>query len=64
MSDVTRVGATEFARPNDTQMIATRVLDAPRDLVWAAHSQCDHARNWLLGGPLTERPRKASERHA
>jgi hypothetical protein len=33
MSDVTRVGATEFARPNDTQMIATRVLDAPRDLV-------------------------------
>jgi hypothetical protein len=35
MADVTRVGATEFARPNDTQLIATRVLDAPRDLVWA-----------------------------
>ena len=49
MADVTRVGATEFARPNDTQLIATRVLDAPRDLVWAAHTQCEHARNWLLG---------------
>jgi uncharacterized protein YndB with AHSA1/START domain len=49
MADVIRVGATEFARPNDTPLIATSVLDAPRDLVWAAHTQCEHARNWLLG---------------
>jgi uncharacterized protein YndB with AHSA1/START domain len=49
MSDVTRVGATEFVRPTDTRLIATRVIDAPRDLVWAAHTQCEHTRNWLLG---------------
>lgn len=49
MSDVTRVGATEFDRPSDTQLTATRVIDAPRDLVWAAHTQCEHTRHWLLG---------------
>ena len=49
MSDVTHVGATEFVRPTDTRLIATRVIDAPRDLVWAAHTQCEHTRKWLLG---------------
>lgn len=49
MTDVTRVGKMEFERPNDTQLVATRVIDAPRDLVWAAHTRCDHVREWLTG---------------
>jgi uncharacterized protein YndB with AHSA1/START domain len=44
-----QVGSMTFTKPNDTQLTATRELDAPRELVWAAHTQCEHVRKWLLG---------------
>jgi uncharacterized protein YndB with AHSA1/START domain len=49
MSSATQVGATTFTRPDDTSLIAERFIDAPRDLVWAAHTQCEHVQQWLLG---------------
>jgi uncharacterized protein YndB with AHSA1/START domain len=32
--------------PNDRQIVMTRILDAPRDLVFEAHSSCEHLSNW------------------
>lgn len=48
-AETTQVGAMTFTRPNDTELVADRVIDAPRDLVWAAHTQCEHVKKWLLG---------------
>lgn len=30
----------------DTELVLTRVFDAPRELVFAAYSSCEHLRNW------------------
>jgi len=32
-----------------TDIVTTRTFDAPRDLVWAAHTQPEHLRAWCLG---------------
>jgi uncharacterized protein YndB with AHSA1/START domain len=32
--------------PSDREIVMTRVFDAPRDLVFEAHTSCDHLRNW------------------
>lgn len=32
--------------PSDRQIVMTRVFDAPRDLVFEAHSSCEHLSNW------------------
>ena len=32
--------------PSDTEILITRMFDAPRDLVFEAHSSCEHMRNW------------------
>jgi uncharacterized protein YndB with AHSA1/START domain len=49
MSSATKVGAMTFTKANDTSLVAERLIDAPRDLVWAAHTQCPHVQQWLLG---------------
>jgi uncharacterized protein YndB with AHSA1/START domain len=49
MTEITHVGSMTFFRPDDTTLVAERVLDAPRDLVWSAHTECGHVRQWLLG---------------
>ena len=49
MSSATKVGAMTFTRATDTSLVAERLIDAPRDLVWAAHTQCQHVQQWLLG---------------
>ncbi len=36
----------EVTDPTDREIVMTRVFDAPRDLVFEAHSSCDHMRNW------------------
>ena len=33
--------------PRDREIVMTRVFDAPRDLVFEAHSSCEHMSNWL-----------------
>jgi uncharacterized protein YndB with AHSA1/START domain len=32
--------------PSDLEIVMTRVFDAPRDLVFEAHSSCEHMRRW------------------
>jgi uncharacterized protein YndB with AHSA1/START domain len=32
--------------PSDREIFMTRVFDAPRDLVFEAHSSCEHMSNW------------------
>ena len=32
--------------PSDREIVMTRVLDAPRDLVFEAHTSCEHMKNW------------------
>jgi uncharacterized protein YndB with AHSA1/START domain len=36
----------EVSTPSDTEILMTRVFDAPRDLVFEAHSSCEHMQNW------------------
>src|SRR5215213_3616475 len=40
---------TEFTTPSDREIVATRTFDAPRRLVWDAHTIPEHVRQWLLG---------------
>jgi uncharacterized protein YndB with AHSA1/START domain len=32
--------------PSDREIVMTRVFDAPRDLVFEAHTSCEHMSNW------------------
>jgi uncharacterized protein YndB with AHSA1/START domain len=32
--------------PSDREIVMTRTFDAPRELVFEAHSSCEHMRNW------------------
>ena len=45
----TRVGQTTFTTPTDTQVRAERVVNAPRELVWACHTVPKHVKQWMLG---------------
>jgi uncharacterized protein YndB with AHSA1/START domain len=36
----------EVTTPSDREIVMTRVFDAPRDLVFEAHSSCEHMMNW------------------
>jgi uncharacterized protein YndB with AHSA1/START domain len=39
-------GKLTVTTPSDTEIQMTRVFDAPRDLVFEAHSSVDHMKNW------------------
>jgi uncharacterized protein YndB with AHSA1/START domain len=39
-------GKLTVTTPSDTEIQMTRVFDAPRDLVFEAHSSADHMKNW------------------
>jgi hypothetical protein len=49
MASSTQVGSTTFTRPNDTQLVAMRLISAPPDFVWEAHTLCEQVKQWLLG---------------
>ena len=36
----------EVSTPSDTEIRMTRTFDAPRDLVFEAHSSAEHIKNW------------------
>jgi len=38
-------------RPSDTEIVMSRVFDAPRELVFEAHTSCEHFVHWW--GPQT-----------
>jgi len=42
-------GTTTFTTPSDREIAATRVFDAPRSLVYEAHTNPKHLSNWMLG---------------
>lgn len=53
---VSRVGATTFTTPSDREIVATRVVDAPRRLVWEAWTNPKHVPHWLTGPEGTTMP--------
>ena len=42
-------GATAFTTPSDREIVATRVVNAPRRLVFEAWTDPRHLPHWLLG---------------
>ncbi len=41
--------ATTYTTPSDRELVMTRVLDAPRRLVWEAVTSPEHLPHWMLG---------------
>lgn len=38
-----------FSKSSDLVITATRVINAPRTLVWEAHTNPEHIRHWIMG---------------
>jgi uncharacterized protein YndB with AHSA1/START domain len=51
MTQADSSSATTFTTPSDREVAMTRVVDAPRSLVWEAWTNPEHVPNWLLGPP-------------
>jgi len=45
------MGTLKLTTPSDREIAVTRVFDAPRQLVFDAHTKPDLVRQWLLGPP-------------
>jgi uncharacterized protein YndB with AHSA1/START domain len=39
----------QISTPSDREILMTRVFDAPRQLVWDAHTKCSLLKRWLFG---------------
>jgi uncharacterized protein YndB with AHSA1/START domain len=51
MATANKMGTTAFTTPSDKEIAMSRVFDAPRRLVWEAHTNPTHVSQWLLGPP-------------
>jgi uncharacterized protein YndB with AHSA1/START domain len=49
MTTAHRVGDTGFATPSDREIEVTRVVDAPRELVFDCWTKAEHMTKWMLG---------------
>jgi uncharacterized protein YndB with AHSA1/START domain len=49
MSTQRKIGETTFTMAGDREIVATRVLDAPRRLVWKAWTEPELVSRWMLG---------------
>lgn len=49
MAGAVTSGKTIYTKPSDTELLATRVFDAPRELVFDAHTKPEHLRKWMVG---------------
>ncbi len=49
MATTSKVGATAVTTPSDREIVMTRVFDAPRRLVFEAHTDPEHLPHWMLG---------------
>ncbi|MCZ7582675.1 MAG: SRPBCC domain-containing protein [Deltaproteobacteria bacterium] len=49
MAAASKTGVTTFTTPSDREITATRVVDAPRTLVWEMWTNPKHVPRWLLG---------------
>src|SRR5437879_6720143 len=50
-SPMTTAGALKLTTPGERELVMTRSFDAPRQLVFDAHTKPDLVRRWLLGPP-------------
>jgi len=41
-----KIGALTLTVPSDREIVMTREFDAPRELVFKAHSNCEHMAKW------------------
>lgn len=46
-----KTGVTTYATPTDREVVITRVVDAPRHIVFDAWTNPKHIPNWLIGPP-------------
>ena len=49
MATLSSQHTTTFTTPSDCEFVMTRVVDAPRRLVWEAWTDPQHVPQWLLG---------------
>ncbi|MFC4017191.1 SRPBCC family protein [Micromonospora sp. GCM10011542] len=50
---MTQIGDLMLDLPSDREVTLTRAFDAPRELVYAAHTQAEHLKRWWgRGNPL------------
>jgi uncharacterized protein YndB with AHSA1/START domain len=49
MTTTSRTGVTTFTTPSDREIVATRVFEAPRELVFDAYTSPDHLPHWMTG---------------
>jgi uncharacterized protein YndB with AHSA1/START domain len=49
MATANKVGTTTYATPSDREVMITRVVDAPRKLVWDAWTNPEHVPRWMTG---------------
>lgn len=49
MTQGSSVGKTTFTTPSDREVVATRVVNAPRTLVWEAWTNPEHVPHWMTG---------------
>jgi len=49
MTTANKVNETMYTTPSDREILGTRVVDAPRELVWEAWTNPEHVPHWLLG---------------
>lgn len=49
MASDSRIGETTFSTPSDVEVTMSRVFNAPRELVFEAHTNPEHVPRWLLG---------------
>jgi uncharacterized protein YndB with AHSA1/START domain len=49
MATANEVGTLTVTTPSDREVVMARTFDAPRELVWDAHTSPDHLPKWMLG---------------
>jgi uncharacterized protein YndB with AHSA1/START domain len=49
MTTTPRADATTYSTPSDQEIVVTRVVNAPRRLVFEAHTNPAHLPHWMLG---------------
>jgi uncharacterized protein YndB with AHSA1/START domain len=49
MTTTNKARETTYTTPSDLELLGTRVVDAPRELVWEAWTNPEHVAQWLLG---------------
>lgn len=51
MTATHKAALTSFSTPSDREILITRVVEAPRTLVWEVHTNPVHVPRWMLGPP-------------